>query len=51
MYHLLETGASPSYVNQCVSALKFLFLRVLKDQHPLENLPRPKKEHKCDTPA
>ena len=49
VYYLLETGASHSYVNQCVSALKFLFLRVLKDQHPLENLPRPKKEHKLPT--
>ena len=45
----LEKGASHSYVNQCVSALKFLFHRVLKYQHPLENLPRPQKEHKLPT--
>ena len=49
VYHLLEKGASHSYVNQCVSALKFLFHRVLKYQHPLENLPRPQKEHKLPT--
>ena len=46
VYHLLDTGASHSYVNQCVSALKFLFLRVLKCQSPIVNLPRPKKERK-----
>ena len=44
VYHLLEKGASHSYVNQCVSALKFPFHRVLKFQHPIENLPRPNKD-------
>ena len=46
VYDLLEKGASHSYVNQCVSALKFLYNKVLKYPFPVENLPRPKKERK-----
>ncbi len=46
MYDMLEKGASHSYVNQCVSALKFFFHKVLNYSSPIENLPRPKKERK-----
>ena len=46
VYDLLEKGASHSYVNQCVSALKFLFHKVLNYSSPIDNLPRPKKERK-----
>jgi len=46
VYRLLEDGSSHSYVNQCVSALKFLFNKTLKETEPLKSLPRPKKERK-----
>ena len=44
--HLLEERKSHSYVNQCVSALKFLYEKVLKQPSPVVNLPRPKKDRK-----
>jgi len=45
--HLIEEeGASHSSVNQCVSALKFLYEKVLKHPSPIVHLPRPKKERK-----
>ena len=43
---ILEEGASHSYVNQCISALKFLYANALKLDRHLEGLPRPKKERK-----
>lgn len=43
---LLDRGASHSYVNQAISAIKFLYHQALKVSAPLENLPRPKKERK-----
>ena len=46
VHNLLECGSSHSYANQCVSALKFLFVKVLKRPEPIQTLPRPKKEHK-----
>lgn len=47
MLHLLEErSASHAYVNQCVSALKFLYQKLLSQPGPAINLPRPKKEHK-----
>ena len=49
VFNLLEKGASHSYANQCVSALKFLFDKVLKDPVSVGNLPRPKKERKLPT--
>ena len=42
----LEAGASHSYVNQCISAIKFLYHQALQSDYRLERLPRPKKEHK-----
>lgn len=44
--NLLKDGASHSYVNQAISALKLLFVRILKTQLSVEEFPRPKKEHK-----
>lgn len=42
---LVQThGVSRSYHNQAISALKFLFDRVLGRFEPMENLPRPRKE-------
>jgi integrase/recombinase XerD len=43
---ILQDGASHSYVNQCISALKFLYADTLKLERHLEGLPRPKKERK-----
>ena len=44
--HLLEERKSHTYVNQCISALKFLYEKVLKRPSPVVNLPRPKKDRK-----
>ena len=47
LLHLIEEeGASYSYTNQCISAIKFLYGKVLKRPAPVEQLPRPRKEHK-----
>lgn len=47
LLHLLEKQeASHAYLNQCISALKFLYERVLKQPSPIVNLPRPKGERK-----
>ena len=42
----LKRGASHSYVNQCISAIKFLYHRALQSDYRLDGLPRPKKEQK-----
>ena len=44
--HLLEERKPPAYVNQCISALKFLYEKVLKQPAPVVNLPRPRKDCK-----
>lgn len=44
--HLLDEQRSHTYVNQCISALKFLYGKVLQRPSPMVNLPRPKKERK-----
>ena len=41
-----EKGVSTAYWDQAVSALKFLYGRVLKRPFIADSLPRPKKEHK-----
>ena len=47
MIHLLEEKeGSHSYANQCVSAFKFLYEKVLHQPSPVVNLPRPKRERK-----
>jgi site-specific recombinase XerD len=47
LFFLLDQRAcSHSYVNQAVSALKFLCGNVLKQNHLIINIPRPKKERK-----
>jgi len=47
LFFLLDQRAcSHSYVNQAVSALKFLCGNVLKRNHLIINIPRPKKERK-----
>lgn len=46
VYHVLETGASHSYVNQCISALNFLFKFVIHKPDAIGDLPRPPKERK-----
>jgi len=47
LFYLLDQRAcSHSYVNQAVSALKFLCGNVLKQNHLIINIPRPKKERK-----
>ena len=45
-YLLRERGKSHAYVNQTLSALKFLQTKVLGLKGATERLPRPKKEHK-----
>ena len=45
-YLLREKGKSHAYVNQTLSALKFLLTKVLCIKGATERLPRPKKEHK-----
>lgn len=45
-YLLREKGKSHAYVNQTLSALKFLLTKVLCIKGVCEQLPRPKKEHK-----
>ncbi len=43
-------GINPTFLAQSESwQLSIFFESRLKDQHPLENLPRPKKEHKLPT--
>ena len=47
LLHLLQNQqASHTYVNQCISALKFLYEKALKEPSPMVNLPRPKRERK-----
>ncbi|MCL0080226.1 tyrosine-type recombinase/integrase [Dehalococcoidia bacterium] len=47
LLHLLQKQqASHTYVNQCISALKFLYEKALKEPSPMVNLPRPKRERK-----
>lgn len=47
LLHLLEKQeASHAYLNQCISTLKFLYERVLKQPSLIVNLPRPKRERK-----
>jgi site-specific recombinase XerD len=41
-----QEGVSPSYQNQTISALKFLFEQVLKHPQPLEGLPRPRQQRR-----
>jgi len=47
--HLLEKGLSHSSVNQCISAVKFLFRKILKCPLSTVEIPRPKMEHKLPT--
>ncbi len=49
LYLLDEKGASHSYVNQAINAIKYFYNRVLKEPVKTENLPRPKKEKKLPT--
>ena len=49
VHETLEKGFTHSYVNQLVSALSFLYCRVLKNPQPIDNLPRPKRERKLPT--
>ena len=45
--HLLDQqDVSHAYANQCISALKFMYAKVLKQPAPIVNLPRPKRERK-----
>ncbi|AET67812.1 site-specific recombinase XerD [Desulfosporosinus orientis DSM 765] len=47
LYYLLkEKGKSHGYVNQTLSALKFLLTKILHVKEGVNQLPRPKKEHK-----
>ncbi|NLC43212.1 MAG: tyrosine-type recombinase/integrase [Clostridiales bacterium] len=47
LLHLLENQeSSHSYVNQAVSAVKFLYVEVLEKKGIVLNIPRPKKEQK-----
>lgn len=43
---LEKQKSSHAYVNQCISAMKFLYEKVLKQPSPVVNLPRPKRERK-----
>jgi site-specific recombinase XerD len=44
-----EQKVSHTYVNQTISALKFLYNEVLKKNTVIESIPRPKKEKKLPT--
>ncbi|MCL0092471.1 tyrosine-type recombinase/integrase [Dehalococcoidia bacterium] len=47
LLHLLQKQqASHTYVNQCISVLKFLYEKALKEPSPMVNLPRPKRDRK-----
>lgn len=46
LFLIEELGLSHSYVNQAISAIKFLCKYVLKDNRITVTLPRPKKENK-----
>ena len=46
LYLLEDQKDSHSYVNQALSAIKFLCVNILKRDEIVGNLPRPKKEHK-----
>ncbi len=46
LFLMEELGLSHSYVNQAISAIKFLYQYVLQDNRITISLPRPKKEHK-----
>ncbi|PRX18810.1 site-specific recombinase XerD [Orenia metallireducens] len=46
LYLLNERELSHSFVNQAVSAIKFLIIKVLKKDNIIVDLPRPKKEKK-----
>jgi site-specific recombinase XerD len=41
---ILESGKSHSYVNQALSALRFLHRAVLKEPAPVADIPRPKRK-------
>jgi integrase/recombinase XerD len=42
----LDRGTSHSYINQCISAIKFLYHQALRSGIKFDRLPRPKKENK-----
>ncbi len=44
--HLLESGKAHNTVSQCISAIKFLLIKVLKYSSSIVSIPRPKKEKK-----
>lgn len=44
LLHQLKTGHSHSYVNQALSALRFLHKRVLNAPAPVRDIPRPKRK-------
>ena len=44
--NLLEEGRSHGYVNQCISAIKFLYHKTLRIDHFLDRIPRLKTEYK-----
>ena len=46
LYLLEDQKDSHSYVNQALSAIKFLCVHILKKEELIGNLPRPKKEYK-----
>lgn len=46
LFLMEELGLSHSYVNQAISAIKFLYQYVLQDNRITVILPRPKKEYK-----
>ncbi len=50
LYHITSRRrVSVSYRNQAISALKFLYVKVLGRPFMTDDLPRPKKEHKLPT--
>lgn len=47
LLHLLdERDLSRAYANQCISALKFFYGKVLKREAPVSDLPRPRRERR-----
>ncbi len=44
LLHLIEDGVSRSYLNQAISAIKFLYSRILKAPMEVDGLPRPRRE-------
>lgn len=46
---MAERGVSRAYHNQAISAIQFLYRHVLKEPQSIDDLPRPRREHRLPT--